>query len=47
VVYAGMHVASGSVNATFPSGCSATITADEKALVFLLFDLGSCVDIIN
>ena len=46
VVYAGMHVASGSVGATFPSGCSAGFTADEKALVFLLFDLGACVDVI-
>lgn len=42
VVYAGMHVASGSVGTTFPSGCSSGLTADEKALVFLLFDLGSC-----
>jgi hypothetical protein len=46
VVYAGMHVASGSVNASFPSGCTGALTPDEKALVFLLFDLGSCVDII-
>jgi hypothetical protein len=46
VVYAGMHVSSGSVTAQFPMGCSATFTPDEKALVFLLFDLGSCVDII-
>ena len=42
VVYAGMHVASGSVSTSFPTGCTAGLTADEKALVFLLFDLGSC-----
>ncbi|HEY5927618.1 MAG TPA: carboxypeptidase-like regulatory domain-containing protein [Kofleriaceae bacterium] len=46
VVYAGMHVSSGSVGTTFPSSCSTSFTPDEKALVFLLFDLGSCVDII-
>jgi hypothetical protein len=46
VVYAGMHVASGSVSSTFPSGCTGALTPDEKALVFLLFDLGSCVDVI-
>ena len=43
VVYAGMHVSSGSVGTTFPAACSATFTPDEKALVFLLFDLTSCV----
>ena len=46
VVYAGMHVSSGSVGPTFPTSCNTTFTPDEKALVFLLFDLGSCVDII-
>ncbi len=43
VVYAGMHVSSGSVGASFPAACSTTFTPDEKALVFLLFDLTSCV----
>jgi hypothetical protein len=43
VVYAGMHVSSGSVGTTFPASCSATFTPDEKALVFLLFDLTTCV----
>jgi hypothetical protein len=47
VVYAGLHVASSSsVGTDFPAGCSTTFTPDEKALAFLLFDLGSCVDII-
>jgi len=41
-----MHVSSGSVGTTFPASCSTSFTPDEKALVFLLFDLGSCVDII-
>jgi hypothetical protein len=43
VVYAGMHVSSGSVGTSFPAACSATFTPDEKALVFLLFDLTTCV----
>lgn len=43
VVYAGMHVSSGSVGTTFPASCSAMFTPDEKALVFLLFDLTACV----
>lgn len=38
-----MHVSSGSVGTTFPASCSANFTPDEKALVFLLFDLTSCV----
>jgi hypothetical protein len=47
VVYAGMHVSSGSVGPSFPSTCSTTFTPDEKALVFLLFDLTACVGVIN
>jgi hypothetical protein len=46
VVYAGLHVSSGSVTGSFPSGCSTSFTADEKALVFLLFDLQACEPII-
>ena len=44
VVYAGLHVSSGSVGTTFPSSCSASFTPDEKALAFLMFDLSSCVN---
>lgn len=48
VVYAGMHVSEPSngntVNASFPSGCNlANFTPEEKAFVFLLFDLQTCV----
>ena len=47
VVHAGIHVSeTSSVNASFPTGCSASLTPDEKAMIFLLFDLGSCVDVI-
>ncbi|MBA3503603.1 MAG: carboxypeptidase-like regulatory domain-containing protein [Myxococcota bacterium] len=48
VVYAGMHVSEpgsgNTVNASFPSGCNLNnFTPEEKAFVFLLFDLQSCV----
>lgn len=44
VVYAGMHISyeNNDVDATFPAGCSTGLESDEKALIFLLFDLGSC-----
>ena len=44
VVYAGMHISyeNNDVDANFPAGCSAGLESDEKALIFLLFDLGSC-----
>jgi hypothetical protein len=47
VVYAGMHVSSGSVSSSFPAGCSTAFTPDEKALVFLLFDLQACNRVID
>ncbi|MGE0867035.1 MAG: carboxypeptidase-like regulatory domain-containing protein [Kofleriaceae bacterium] len=46
VVHAGMHVSAGYVDSNFPVSCTAELTPNEKALVFLLFDLGSCIDII-
>jgi hypothetical protein len=47
VVHADLHVSEDStVSTTFPTGCSAQLSPDEKAMVFLLFDLGSCVDVI-
>jgi len=44
VVYAGMHVSSTStVGTNFPTGCTADLTPDEKAFVFLFFDLTTCL----
>jgi hypothetical protein len=44
VVYMGMHVSAGStVNASFPTGCTADLKPDEKAFVFLFFDLTTCI----
>lgn len=43
VVYSSFHIASGA-GASFPSECtSAPLTAQEKVLEFLLFDLSSCI----
>ncbi len=42
-VFGGMHIGTGSVDGSFPSGCSSALTAQEKVLAFLFFDLSSCV----
>jgi hypothetical protein len=43
-VYSNFHIANGSASGTFPGECSAApLTAQEKVLEFMLFDLASCV----
>ena len=44
-VYGGMHISAGggSVSSSFPTGCSASLSDQEKVLAFLFFDLSACV----
>jgi len=48
VAYSGFHVSGGSgtspfASVTFPNHCSGDLNAQEKVLLYMLFDLGACV----
>jgi hypothetical protein len=45
VVFSDMHVSGGPTGSSYPSSCGATLTlsAQEKALAFMFFDIASCV----
>ncbi len=51
VVFSDMHVASGSSSSAgtpFPGSCAATdLTAQEKALAFIFFDISACVGVLQ
>jgi hypothetical protein len=43
-VFGDLHIGAGSVvNGQYPASCPTTLTPQEKALIFLFFDLSSCV----
>jgi hypothetical protein len=48
VVFSDMHVSGGPLAGDYPDSCGATLTmsAQEKALAFMIFDLASCVSVI-
>jgi hypothetical protein len=50
VVFSDMHVSAGSTSSpgtAYPNGCAAGLTAQEKALAFMFFDIASCVPAIQ
>ncbi len=50
IVFSDMHVSSGSSSSgAFPSGCSSgnDLSAQEKAIAFMFFDIASCIEVIN